>query len=230
MKLKFGWMAALALAAGVAGGGGGFHPQRSTGTTTSPPTPSLPSRRRAGSMCATTSTTATPPLQGKLLTGGSWLRRGYPSVGTPASRSRRHLPAARQVAPAHPSIDLLILEAVAVADRAIATSALHVVPPPAAINVDKVKKASTAGCPGTPGDLFSIPALTARLKGCGIALMDEASDAIRRLACRRRPRPVRGMDPPTSALRSSTSVRCASTSAASTPRRSSRWPRAAQWR
>lgn len=120
-------------------------------------------------------------LQGKLLTGGSGYDVVYPSVEYAGKQIQAGIfqPLDKSRLPNLVHIDPLVLAAVAVADP----GNRYLVPymwytTGVAINVDKVTKALAGKLPDDAWDLLFDPAVTARLKGCGIALMDEASDVI----------------------------------------------------
>lgn len=120
-------------------------------------------------------------LQGKLLTGDSGYDVVYPSVEYAGRQIQAGIfqPLDRTRLPGLKHLDPLILEAVARADP----GNRYLVPymwftTGVAINVDKVAHALGGPLPEDAWDLLFDPALTSRLKGCGIALMDEASDVI----------------------------------------------------
>jgi len=120
-------------------------------------------------------------LQAKLLTGASGYDVVYPSVEYAGRQIQAGIfrPLDKGRLPNLRHIDPLILKAVAVADP----GNRFVVPymwytTGVAINVDKVMKALDGRLPDNEWDLLFNPAVTARLKGCGIAVMDEASDLI----------------------------------------------------
>lgn len=120
-------------------------------------------------------------LQGKLLTGNSGYDVVYPSVEYAGKQIQAGIfqPLDKTQLPGLQHLDALILQAVAGADP----GNRYLVPymwftTGVAINVDKVARALGGPLPADAWDLLFDPALTARLKGCGIALMDEASDVI----------------------------------------------------
>jgi len=120
-------------------------------------------------------------LQGKLLTGKSGYDVVYPSVEYAGKQVQAGIfqPLDRSRLPNLKHLDPLIVQAIDAADPGLR----HVVPymwftTGVAINVDKVAKALGGPLPDNAWDLLFDPAVTARLKGCGIALMDEASDVV----------------------------------------------------
>lgn len=120
-------------------------------------------------------------LQGKLLTGSSGYDVVYPSVEYAGRQIQAGIfqPLDKARLPNLANLDPVILKAVERADP----GNRFVVPymwytTGVAINVDKVEKALDGKLPDNAWDLLFDPAVTARLKGCGIALMDEASDVI----------------------------------------------------
>lgn len=120
-------------------------------------------------------------LQGKLLTGASGYDVVYPSVEYAGRQIQAGIfrPLDKARLPNLANLDPVILKAVERADP----GNRFVVPymwftTGVAINVDKVEKALDGKLPDNAWDLLFDPAVTARLKGCGIALMDEASDVI----------------------------------------------------
>ncbi|MBD5801777.1 Putrescine-binding periplasmic protein precursor [Azoarcus sp. Aa7] len=120
-------------------------------------------------------------LQGKLLTGSSGYDVVYPSVEYAGRQIQAGIfqPLDKARLPNLANLDPVILQAVERADP----GNRFVVPymwytTGVAINVDKVEKALDGKLPDNAWDLLFDPAVTARLKGCGIALMDEASDVI----------------------------------------------------
>ncbi|NMF91361.1 extracellular solute-binding protein [Aromatoleum petrolei] len=120
-------------------------------------------------------------LQGKLLTGASGYDVVYPSVEYAGRQIQAGIfqPLDKGRLPNLANLDPVILKAVERADP----GNRFVVPymwytTGVAINVDKVGKALGGKLPDNAWDLLFDPAVTARLKGCGIALMDEASDVI----------------------------------------------------
>lgn len=120
-------------------------------------------------------------LQGKLLTGKSGYDVVYPSVEYAGKQVQAGIfqPLDRSKLPNWKHLDPLILQAIDAADPGLR----HTVPymwftTGVAINVDKVAKALGGPLPDNAWDLLFDPAVTARLKGCGIALMDEASDVV----------------------------------------------------
>ncbi len=181
MKLKFGWMAALALAAGVAMAAeepilNVYNWKDYIAADTVPAF-----EKASGIEVRYDLYDSNATLQGKLLTGGSGYDVVYPSVEYAGKQIQAGIfqPLDKSRLPNLVHIDPLILEAVAVADP----GNRHLVPymwftTGVAINVDKVMKALDGRLPENAWDLLFDPALTARLKGCGIALMDEASDVI----------------------------------------------------
>ncbi|NMG32450.1 polyamine ABC transporter substrate-binding protein [Aromatoleum evansii] len=120
-------------------------------------------------------------LQGKLLTGASGYDVVYPSVEYAGRQIQAGIfqPLDKARLPNLANLDPVILKAVERADP----GNRYVVPymwytTGVAINVDKVGKALGGKLPDNAWDLLFDPGVTARLKGCGIALMDEASDVI----------------------------------------------------
>jgi spermidine/putrescine-binding protein len=120
-------------------------------------------------------------LQAKLLTGGSGYDVVYPSIEYAGRQIQAGIyqPLDKAKLPNLGNVDPLILEAVAVADP----GNRHVVPymwftTGVAINVDKVMKALDGRLPANEWDLLFDPAVAGRLAGCGISMMDEASDLI----------------------------------------------------
>jgi len=120
-------------------------------------------------------------LQGKLLTGKSGYDVVYPSVEYAGKQIQAGIfrPLDKAALPNLKYIDPLILKAVEVADP----GNRFVVPymwytTGVAINVDKVEKVLGGPMPDNAWDLLFDPKLTTKLKACGIALMDEASDVV----------------------------------------------------
>ncbi|MBI5719617.1 MAG: polyamine ABC transporter substrate-binding protein [Burkholderiales bacterium] len=120
-------------------------------------------------------------LQGKLLTGKSGYDVVYPSVEYAGKQIQAGIfqPLDRSALPNWSNLDPLVLKALEAADP----GHRYLVPymwytTGVAINVDKVTQALGGPLPENAWDLLFDPAVTARLKGCGIALMDEASDVI----------------------------------------------------
>jgi spermidine/putrescine-binding protein len=120
-------------------------------------------------------------LQGKLLTGKSGYDVVYPSVEYAGKQIQAGIfqPLDKRALPNLANLDLVILKAGEAADP----GHRYLVPymwytTGVAINVDKVMKALGGSLPENAWDLLFDPAVTARLKGCGIALMDEASDVV----------------------------------------------------
>jgi spermidine/putrescine-binding protein len=120
-------------------------------------------------------------LQAKLLTGQSGYDVVYPSVEYAGKQIQAGIfqPLDKARLPNLKNLDPLIVKAVEAADP----GNRFVVPymwytTGVAINVDKVMKALGGKLPDNEWDLLFDPDVTARLKGCGIALMDEASDLI----------------------------------------------------
>lgn len=120
-------------------------------------------------------------LQGKLLTGKSGYDVVYPSVEYAGKQIQAGIfqPLDPAALPNLKHIDPIVWQAVAMADP----GHRFVVPymwytTGVAINVDKVTRALGGPLPDDAWDLLFDPAVTAKLKGCGIALMDEASDVI----------------------------------------------------
>ena len=120
-------------------------------------------------------------LQGKLLTGHSGYDVVYPSVEYAGKQIQAGIfqPLDKARLPNLKHLDAVILQAVSGADP----GNRYLVPymwftTGVAINVDKVAHALGGALPDDAWDLLFDPALTAKLKGCGIALMDEASDVI----------------------------------------------------
>ena len=178
MKLKFGWMAALALAAGVAVAAEEpiLNVYNWNDYIAADTVPAF--EKASGIEVRYDLYDSNATLQGKLLTGGSGYDVVYPSVEYAGKQIQAGIfqPLDKSRLPNLVHIDPLILEAVAVADP----GNRHLVPymwftTGVAINVDKVMKALDGRLPENAWDLLFDPALTARLKGCGIALMDEAA-------------------------------------------------------
>ncbi|EXI89364.1 MAG: Putrescine-binding periplasmic protein precursor [Candidatus Accumulibacter sp. BA-94] len=120
-------------------------------------------------------------LQGKLLTGKSGYDVVYPSVEYAGKQVQAGIfqPLDRSKLPNWKHLDPLIVQAIDAADPGLR----HVVPymwftTGVAINADKVAKALGGPLPDNAWDLLFDPAVTAKLRGCGIALMDEASDVV----------------------------------------------------
>lgn len=120
-------------------------------------------------------------LQGKLLTGQSGYDVVYPSIEYAGKQVQAGIfqPLDRSKLPNWKHLDPLIVQAIDAADPGLR----HVVPymwftTGVAINVDKVGKALGGALPDNAWDLLFDPAITTKLKGCGIALMDEASDLV----------------------------------------------------
>ena len=120
-------------------------------------------------------------LQGKLLTGRSGYDVVYPSVEYAGKQIQAGIfqPLDKQRLPGLANIDPIILGAVATADP----GNRYLVPymwytTGVAINVDKVSKALGGKLPADAWALMFDPAAAAKLEGCGIALMDEASDVV----------------------------------------------------
>ena len=120
-------------------------------------------------------------LQAKLLTGNSGYDVVYPSIEYAGKQIQAGIfqPLDASKLPNLKNIDPLILRAVALADP----GNLHVVPymwftTGVAINVDKVMRALDGKLPDNEWDLLFNPEVTAKLKDCGISMMDEASDLI----------------------------------------------------
>jgi putrescine transport system substrate-binding protein len=120
-------------------------------------------------------------LQGKLLTGQSGYDVVYPSIEYAGKQVQAGIfrPLDKAKLPNLANLDPIIVKAIELADP----GNRHVVPymwftTGVAINVDKVAKALGGKLPDNEWDLLFDPAVTAHLKGCGIALMDEASDLI----------------------------------------------------
>jgi putrescine transport system substrate-binding protein len=120
-------------------------------------------------------------LQGKLLTGQSGYDVVYPSIEYAGKQVQAGIfrPLDKVRLPNLVNLDPIIVKATELADP----GGRHVVPymcftTGVAINVDKVVRALGGKLPDNEWDLLFDPAVTARLKGCGIALMDEASDVM----------------------------------------------------
>lgn len=120
-------------------------------------------------------------LQGKLLTGRSGYDVVYPSVEYAGRQIQAGIFQAldRTKLANLKNIDPLILKAVAVADP----GNRYLVPymwytTGVAINEDKVRRALGGALPADAWDLLFDPKISAKLAGCGISLMDEASDVI----------------------------------------------------
>ena len=120
-------------------------------------------------------------LQGKLLTGQSGYDVVYPSVEYAGKQIQAGIfqPLDKARLPRLVHLDPLILKAVEAADP----GNRYLVPymwytTGVAINVDKVEKALGGKLPDNAWDLLFDPAAAARLEGCGVALMDEASDVV----------------------------------------------------
>lgn len=120
-------------------------------------------------------------LQGKLLTGHSGYDVVYPSVEYAGKQIQAGIfqPLDKVALPNLKYIDPAILQALTAADP----GNRYLVPymwytTGVAINVDKVEKALGAHLPDDAWSLLFDPKVAAKLQGCGIALMDEASDVI----------------------------------------------------
>jgi len=120
-------------------------------------------------------------LQGKLLTGKSGYDVVYPSVEYAGKQIQAGIfqPLDKGALPNWAHLDPLVLKALEAADP----GHRYLVPymwytTGIAINVDKVMQALGGQLPDNAWDLLFDPAVTARLQGCGIGFMDEASDVI----------------------------------------------------
>lgn len=120
-------------------------------------------------------------LQGKLLTGRSGYDVVYPSLEYAGKQIQAGIfqPLDKTALPNLKHIDPALMKAVAAADP----GNRHVVPymwytTGVAINVDKVTRSLGGTLPANAWALLFDPALASRLAGCGIALMDEASDVV----------------------------------------------------
>lgn len=120
-------------------------------------------------------------LQGKLLTGRSGYDVVYPSVEYAGKQIQAGIfqPLDKAQLPNLKHIDPVILRALQTADP----GNRYLVPymwytTGVAINVDKVEKALGGPPPADAWALLFDPKFAARLQGCGIAVMDEASDVI----------------------------------------------------
>ncbi len=120
-------------------------------------------------------------LQAKLLTGSSGYDVVYPSIEYAGKQIQAGIfqPLDKSKLPNLKNIDPVILKAVELADP----GNRHVVPymwftTGVAINVDKVMKALDGKLPDNEWELLFNPDVTAKLKDCGISMMDEASDLI----------------------------------------------------
>ncbi|ATE62184.1 polyamine ABC transporter substrate-binding protein [Thauera sinica] len=120
-------------------------------------------------------------LQGKLLTGQSGYDVVYPSVEYAGRQIQAGIfqPLDKARLPNLAHLDPVVLKAVEAADP----GNRYLVPymwytTGVAINEDKVEKALGGKLPDDAWDLLFDPAVAARLEGCGIALMDEASDVV----------------------------------------------------
>jgi spermidine/putrescine-binding protein len=120
-------------------------------------------------------------LQGKLLTGQSGYDVVYPSVEYAGKQIQAGIfqPLDKTRLPNLANLDPLILKTIEAADP----GNLYLVPymwytTGVAINTGKVAKALDGKLPDNAWDLLFDPAVAARLKSCGISLMDEASDVI----------------------------------------------------
>jgi len=120
-------------------------------------------------------------LQSKLLTGKSGYDVVYPSVEYAGKQIKAGIfrPLDKALLPNLQHIDPAVLKALEAADP----GNRFLVPymwftTGVAINVQKVEQALGGKLPEDAWSLLFDPAVTARLKGCGIALMDEASDVI----------------------------------------------------
>ncbi len=120
-------------------------------------------------------------LQGKLLTGHSGYDVVYPSVEYAGKQIQAGIfqPLDKSKLPNLKYIDPIILHALEPADP----GNRYLVPymwytTGVAINVDKVEKALGGPPPANAWALLFDPKVAAKLEGCGIALMDEASDVI----------------------------------------------------
>jgi spermidine/putrescine-binding protein len=120
-------------------------------------------------------------LQGKLLTGRSGYDVVYPSVEYAGRQIQAGIfqPLDKSRLPNLKHLDPDVLHALEAADP----GNRHLVPymwytTGVAINVEKVAKALGGALPDDAWQLLFDPAVAARLEGCGIALMDEASDVV----------------------------------------------------
>lgn len=120
-------------------------------------------------------------LQAKLLTGGSGYDVVYPSIEYAGKQIQAGIfqPLDKSKLPNLKNLDPVILKAAELADP----GNQYVVPymwftTGVAINVDKVMKALDGKLPDNEWDLLFDPQVTAKLKSCGISMMDEASDLI----------------------------------------------------
>ncbi len=120
-------------------------------------------------------------LQGKLLTGRSGYDVVYPSVEYAGKQIQAGIfqPLDKSKLPNLKNIDPVILRALEKADP----GNRYLVPymwytTGVAINVDKVEKALGGPPPANAWEMLFDPKVAAKLQGCGISLMDEASDVI----------------------------------------------------
>ncbi|AWI81162.1 spermidine/putrescine ABC transporter substrate-binding protein PotF [Parazoarcus communis] len=120
-------------------------------------------------------------LQSKLLTGSSGYDVVYPSVEYAGKQIQAKIfqPLDKSKLPNLTNIDPVILKALEAADP----GNQYLVPymwftTGVAINVDKVTQALGGTLPDNAWDLLFDPKVTEKLKGCGISMMDEASDLV----------------------------------------------------
>jgi spermidine/putrescine-binding protein len=120
-------------------------------------------------------------LQGKLLTGHTGYDVVYPSVEYAGKQIQAGIfqPLDKSLLSNLKHIDPIVLRSLEAADP----GNRYLVPymwytTGVAINVDKVEAALGGRLPDDAWQLLFDPAVTARLQGCGISLMDEASDVL----------------------------------------------------
>lgn len=120
-------------------------------------------------------------LQGKLLTGHTGYDVVYPSVEYAGKQIQAGIfqPLDKALLPNLKHIDPIVLASLEAADP----GNRYLVPymwytTGVAINVDKVTAALGGHLPDDAWQLLFDPEVTAKLQGCGIALMDEASDVL----------------------------------------------------
>ena len=120
-------------------------------------------------------------LQGKLLTGHTGYDVVYPSIEYAGRQIKAGIfqPLDKAQLPNLKHLDPIVLESIAAADP----GNKHVVPymwytTGVAINVEKVSAALGGRLPDDAWQLLFDPAVTAKLQGCGISMMDEASDVL----------------------------------------------------
>ena len=172
-------------------------------------------------------------LQGKLLTGRTGYDVVYPSVEYAGKQIQAGIfqPLDKERLPNLRHLDPIILKAVEAADPGNASSC----PTCGTRRVwrstsTRSARRSVASSPTMPGPCCSTPRSPPGSAGCGIALMDEASDVIPAAMIHAGSDPTK-MGPGRHPRRAGAHPPVRGTSAPSTPRRSTSWPRAAcAWR